>query len=237
MRGGKEHAHQTQRPQPIVSDESPRASGSSQIPSITVPPVRANIPEPDISDSSNTQPTRQDVESGLPAETPSESNTGGFQDVLFDCNSLVEEYRKGEVSKVSVYVDIQSRLARALGDNRTRSDAAFGSFITTIESHDSEKEAAARRGGCTTQNQLQRSPSPPLSVSDGHQSDDEPASKRLKVDESVYAWIANRKGKRTVLRESLAKTLRLIEAYTIDPKSTKRRLENRPAPLGQAHPT
>ena len=92
MRGGKEHARQ---PQSIGPDEGPRASGSAQIPSITVPPSRTNVAasEPYVSESSNTQPTGPDVQStGLPAGTPSESNSGSYQDVLVDCNSLVEEY-------------------------------------------------------------------------------------------------------------------------------------------------
>jgi len=60
-------------------------------------------------------------------------------------------------------------------------------------------------GGVSTLNSRQRSASPSLSVSDGHASDGEPASKKAKVDESVYAWVASRKDKRTVLRDSLAK--------------------------------
>jgi hypothetical protein len=158
-------------------------------------------------------------------------NSGAYQDVLIDCNALIERYRKGEVSKASVYVDIQSKLTRALGDDRARSDAAFGSFIATIESHDAEVEAASRRGLAgepRATNTRQRSTSPAISDSDGHQSDGEPSSKKLKVDESVYAWVANRKEKRTVLRENLAKTLKLIEVYTIDPKATKRSLVNEP---------
>ena len=68
------------------------------------------------------------------------------EEVLVECNALVEGYRKGEVSKATVYVEIQSKLTKALGDDRARSDAAFGSFIATIESHDAEIGAAARKG-------------------------------------------------------------------------------------------
>ena len=38
----------------------------------------------------------------------------------------------------------------------------------------------------------------------------------------------NRENKRTTLRDTLAKTLKLIEIYTIDPKATKRSLVNEP---------
>jgi hypothetical protein len=148
--------------------------------------------------------------------------------VLVDCDSLVKKYRKGEISKAAVYVDIQSKLTKALGDDRARSDAAFGSFIATIESHDSEVGGARNREGLAALNPFQRSPSPPGSDSDGQGSDGEPASKKVKVDESTYAWVASRKDKRTMLRDSLSKTLRLIEAYTIDPKATKRSLINEP---------
>ena len=103
--------------------------------------------------------------------------------------------------------------------------------ISTIESHDAEVGAASRRGlrGEPREvNQLQRSPSPLVSDADGQQSDGEPASKKAKVDESVYAWVASRKDKHTVLRDNLAKTLKLIEVYTIDPKATRRSLINEP---------
>jgi hypothetical protein len=225
MRGGKEHARPAQS---VVPDDGPRATGSVPTASVSGTSSQPIVAQPDVSDSSDTQPTGPYVQSGFPAGTPSESSSGRYQEVLIDCNSLVEGYRKGKVSKASVYTEIQSKLAKALGDDRSRSDAAFGSFIATIESHDSEVGAATKRGGVTAVNSMQRSPSPPVSISDGHASDGEPTSKKVKVDESVYAWVASRKDKRTVLRDSLEKTLRLIEAYTIDPKATKRSLINEP---------
>ena len=99
-------------------------------------------------------------------------------------------------------------------------------FIATIESYDSENAAAARRGRVFEQEK--HSPSPSSSVSDGRQSDEQPVSKQIKIDESAYAWIKNKQDKRTVLRDTLAKTLKLIEVYTIDPKATKRSLINEP---------
>jgi hypothetical protein len=229
MRGGKEHARQTQ---PAVPDEGPRASGFAPEASASGPSTggrfEANIAPADVSEGSGTQFTRPDVQSIPSAETPSKANSGNYQDVLVDCNSLVQEYRKGGISKASAYVDIQSKLAHALGDDRVRTDAAFGSFIATIESHDAEVGAASKRGGVAVHDAFRRSASPPASISDGHRSDDEPVSKKLKVDESIYAWVASRKDKRTVLRDDLAKSLKLIEAYTIDPKATKRSLINEP---------
>ena len=141
-------------------------------------------------------------------------------------NTIVEGYRKGEIPKASAYVEIQSRLVGALRDDRARTDAAFGSFIVTIESHDAEVGAAVKKGNAIVL--AQRSPSPLVSDSDGHQSDEEPVAKKAKVDESAYAWVSERKGKRTVLRDTLTKTLKLIEVYTIDPKGTKRSLVNDP---------
>jgi hypothetical protein len=140
--------------------------------------------------------------------------------------TLIEEYRKGKVSKATVYVEIQGKLANALGNDRARSDAAFGSFIATIESHDSEVEMAARRAAAS--NPRQRSSSPPVSEIDGHQSDEERVSKRPKVDESAYAWVAARKDKHVTLLDNLTRTLKLIDAYTIDLKAAKRSLTNEP---------
>ena len=216
MRSGKEHARPTQ---PSVQNEGPAASGSG---------TRSDTAQQVISASSDTQPTGQDANGSSVPNTASESGSGIYQDVLVDCNGLVEGYRKGEISKASAYVEIQSKLAKALGDDRARSDAAFGSFIAAIESHDSEVGAAFRKG--RPFDPEQRSPSPPILVSNERlgQSDDEPATKRIKVDESVYAWVRSRQDKRTVLRDTLSKTLKLIEAYTIDPKATKRSLVNEP---------
>ena len=114
---------------------------------------------------------------------------------------------------------------KALSDDRGRSDAAFGSSIVTIESHDSEVAAAASKGKAF--NPLQCSPSSVILVSDG-ESDGEQDAKRIKVNELAYAWVTNRQHKCTILRDTLAKTLRLIETYTIDPKVTKCSLVNEP---------
>ena len=230
MRGGKEHARATQSAVPV---EGPRASGSGSAPagsSSEPSSARDNATQPTTSQSaaqsSSTQPTDQDTQSNLSAGSTSESNTGVYQDVLVECNTIVEGYRKGEIPKASAYVEIQSRLVGALGDDRARTDAAFGSFIATIESHDTEIGAAIRKGNAVVP--TQRSPSPLVSDSDGHQSDEEPVTKKVKVDESEYAWISSRKDKRTVLRDTLTKTLKLIQIYTIDPKATKRSLVNEP---------
>ena len=224
MRGGKEHARQVQ---PAISDGEPTASTSVPVASTSATvPSESNIREERVVQSSNAQSSDPDGQSGFTARSSSESDSGIYHDVLVECNSLVEAYRKGEISKAAVYVEIQGKLARALNDNRGRSDAAFGSFIATIESHDSEVEAAASKGRAI--NPLQRPSSPVISISDDLQSDGEPDTKKIKVDESAYAWIANRQFKRTSLRDSLRRTLKLIETYTIDPKATKRSLVNEP---------
>ena len=229
MRGGtgKDHARTTQ---PAIPVEGPRASGSG---SAAVEPIVESSSAKDkgaavpsaAAQSTTTQPTDQD-ESSNSARTPSESVTGAYHDILVECNAIVEAYRKGEISKAAAYVEIQFKLVQALGDDRARTDAAFGSFIATIESHDSEVGAAVKKGRAIVP--MQRSPSPLVSDSDGNRSDEEPVSKKAKVDESAFAWVSSRKNKRTVLRDTLAKTLQLIEVYTIDPKATKRSLVNEP---------
>ena len=223
MRSRKEHARQSQAAQPPVEDEERTASGSAIR---DIPAAAQQI----ISESSDTQPTGPDASgpSGPTTGSSSGSESGVYRDVLVDCNSLVEGYRKGEITKAAVYIEIQSKLTKALGDDRARTDAAFRSFIATIESHDAEIGAAFAKG--RHYDPEQRSPSPPVSVSDHRQpeSDEEPAAKRVKVDESAYAWVRSRKDKQTVLRDTLSKTLKLIEAYTVDPKATKQSLVNKP---------
>ena len=226
MRGGKEHAWQLQ---PAISDEWPRASTSIPVASTSGPstiPPGTDIRGETVTQPSTTQPSDLDGQSGFTGRSGSESDSEIYRDVLIDCNALVEVYRKGEISKASVYVEIQSKPARALGDDRERNDAAFGSFIMIIESHDSEIEAATKKG--REIDQLQHSPSPPILISDSLQSDREPNAKWIKIDESAYAWIANRESKHTILWDTLTKTLKLIETYTVNPKATKRFLVNEP---------
>ena len=183
MRGGtgKDHARTTQ---PAIPVEGPRASGSG---SAAVEPIVESSSAKDkgavpsaAAQSTTTQPTDQD-ESSNSARTPSESVTGAYHDILVECNAIVEAYRKGEISKAAAYVEIQFKLVQALGDDRARTDAAFGSFIATIESHDSEVGAAVKKGRAIVP--MQRSPSPLVSDSDGNRSDEEPVSKKAKVDE------------------------------------------------------
>ena len=96
----------------------------------------------------------------------------------------------------------------------------------SLHSHDSEIEAAASKGKGI--NPLQHSSSPPILISDDPQSNGEPDTKRIKIDESAYAWVANRQFKCTDLQDSLGKMLRLIETYTIDLRTTKQSLVNEP---------
>ena len=227
MRGGKNVA----QVQAAIPDEElePRASGSGSHPTNTGTEStgqHSTTAQPDIAGSSFTQPTPTDEQSDLSSRAATSSNSGFYQDILVECNTLVEEYRKGETPKSTVYTEIQSKLAKAFGNDRARSDAAFGSFIATIESHDSEIEGANKRGAIL--GSRQRSPSLALSDEDERHSDGEPVSKKSKVDESVYAWVASRKDKRTTLSDNLSKSLKLIDAYTIDPKATKRSLVNEP---------
>ena len=140
-----------------------------------------------------------------------------YQNVLVDCNTLVEEYRKGKVSKPTVYSKIQAKLASSLKDDSERVDAAFGSFIATIESHDSETAMAARRGTRTRGRHSARSP---FSHDSEPSSDEEPVTKKSKVDESVFAWAGPETETNTKLSENLDKTLKLLGVYTVDPKTT-----------------
>ena len=216
MCGGKNVLHA----QAAVPDEEPRASGSGTHKDPD-PPIRQ-----DNSGSSITQPTVPDERSISSTGNASSSNSGLYQNVLTECNSLVEQYRKGETPKATVYVEIQSKLVGALRNDRARTDAAFGSFIATIESHHSEIDNAVKRGGMF--NTRRRSTSPAFTDPDEHQSNDEHISKKPKIDESVFAWISGRRDRPTVLSDNLSKTLKLIDAYTIDPKATKRSLVNQP---------
>jgi hypothetical protein len=149
-----------------------------------------------------------------------------YQSILEDCNKAVVGYRKGDIAKAKAYTTIHKRLSDSLGEDTDRIEESFESFIATIESHDTEVQAAARRGGGASNRRRDDTPEADA-VDNG--SDDEAAPKRLKVDESVFPWNANPADGAQVLSGSLKSTLKSIEQFSIDPKSTKRSLTNSPA--------
>jgi hypothetical protein len=105
MCGGKEHARQTRS---AVPDDEPRGSVSNPTTASTSePPTGINVTQTDIS-GTNTQPSGSNVQSEssqAPRATP-EGDRRVYQDILINCNSIVERYRKGEVTKASAYIDI-----------------------------------------------------------------------------------------------------------------------------------
>ena len=101
------------------------------------------------SGTSFTQPTIPDDLSDGSARSAPPPNQGIYQDVLVQCNDLIEARGRNPKRQCTLYTDIQSKLAKALGNDRERSDAAFEPFIATIESHDSELEMAARRAAAS----------------------------------------------------------------------------------------
>jgi hypothetical protein len=65
---------------------------------------------------------------------------------LTTCNNFVNQYRKGEISKVSAYMAIQGAIFEADKISNENSEAGFESFIATIENHDAEVALASGRG-------------------------------------------------------------------------------------------
>ena len=81
MRGGN-----ARQAQPPITDNGPIASSSTS----------RDVAGEHAARSSATQPSDQDEQSGFSAGSVPESNSGVYQDVLIDCNTLVERYQKGE---------------------------------------------------------------------------------------------------------------------------------------------
>ena len=214
MRSGKnvQRARGNNSTDPHVSDE-PRASGSS-----STRPSTGNVePEPVITD----------VEAELSPRTSPRSESAVYQDVLIECNTLIENYRKGKATKPAVYSGIQTKLVNALGDDIERIDAAFGSFIATVESHDSETAMALQRGA--GEERERDATQSALEDVDNLSSNEERVFKKPKVDESAFAWSGTESSETTTLSHNLLKTLKFLGIYTLDPKTTKRSLTNSPS--------
>src|ERR1700678_3254711 len=149
-----------------------------------------------------------------PEQTPRSSpipQSTVYQNVLVDCNALVEEYRKGKMSKPTVYSKIRAKLASSLEEDMDRIDSAFGSFIATAESHDSETAMAARRGARGAVRH--RAQSPFSNVSEPS-SDEEPVAKKSKVDESPFAWTGPERQTNS-FPASTARTHRIWRVYPL----------------------
>src|SRR5271168_5248008 len=214
MRSGKnvQRARGNTSTDPHVSDE-PRASGSS-----STRPSTGNVePEPVITD----------VEAELSPRTSPRSESAVYQDVLIECNTLIENYGKGKATKPAVYSGIQTKLVNALGDDIERIDAAFGSFIATVESHDSETAMALQRGA--GEERERDATQSALEDVDNLSSNEEQVFKKPKVDESAFAWSGTESSETTTLSHNLLKTLKFLGIYTLDPKTTKRSLTNAPS--------
>ena len=100
-------------------------SGQPAIPDEEQGDIRVSAPrggvrgsQSDIAGTSITQPTIPDDQSEGSAGTAPPLNQGVYQDILVQCNAIIEEYRKGEVSKASVYAGIQSKLSTAFGHDK-----------------------------------------------------------------------------------------------------------------------
>ena len=222
MRSGK-NVQRTTRATRDISSNSVIPDGHGALESTTQPSTSSAQPS-----TSNVEPEPRTavIEPELSPRSSPIPQSAVYQNVLVDCNALVEEYRKGKVSKPTVYSKIRAKLASSLKDDSERVDAAFGSFIATIESHDSETAMAARRG---TRTRGRRSARSPFSNDSEPSSDEEPVTKKSKVDESVFAWAGPETETNTKLSENLDKTLKLLGVYTVDPKTTMRSLTNSPS--------
>src|SRR5271168_2436220 len=114
---------------------------------------------------------------------------------------------RGKMSKPTVYSKIRAKLASSLEEDTDRIDSAFGSFIATVESHDSETAMAARRGA--RGGVRHRAQSPFSNVSEPS-SDEEPVTKKSKIDESAFAWTGPESQTNTKLSDNLVRTLKLL---------------------------
>src|SRR6202522_171948 len=202
---------------PAVPDGHGASESATQPSTSAAQPSTSNIePEPE---TTNAVP-------GPSVRASPISQSAVYQNVLVDCNALVEEYRKGKMSKPTVYSKIRAKLASSLEEDADRIDSAFGSFIATVESHDSETAMAARRGA--RGGVRHRAQSPFSNVSEPS-SDEEPVAKKSKVDESAFAWTGPERQTNTKLSDNLVRTLKLLGVYTVDPKTTLRSLTNSPS--------
>jgi hypothetical protein len=125
-----------------------------------------------------------------PNNEPSGSNPSNrvsdqHRAVLTACDSIVNQYRKGEISKAFAYASIQKRVYEADGVSPSHAEEGFQSFIEAIENHDTEVYDAQERGKSSRGKRRAATPE----SDPGYEFDDEEDRvKKPKVDEGEFPW-------------------------------------------------
>ena len=191
------------------NNEKSQASSSSQ-PQPPTQPKRTIFTQPD----------------NEPPKAPSANRaTDAHVKTVADCDEIVNKYRRGEITKAFTYASIQRRIFETHGITPANAEAGFQSFINAVESHDAEVSLAKKRG--KQSEDRKRSITPETDT--GYEYDDEQDRvKKPKVDESEFPWAKPGSLDETKLSPSLAKTLELLQLFSVDPKATKRSLTNSP---------
>ena len=131
-------------------------------------------------------------------------------------------------SVASLLPSVPSRVSffKAIPNDETSLDEAFGRYLIILENHEKSLSRAEKRGH-------------PSDECAGHEAalfeDDEPTNgreppvvKRAWTDESEFPWSVSDFIHSTALSPSLDRSLKLLQLYAVDPKKAKRSLTNSP---------
>jgi hypothetical protein len=89
---------------------------------------------------SNVGPSTAQSDHGPSTSSTPVKVTNQHAKTLATCNSFINQYRKGEISKASAYMAIQGAIFEADRISDENAEAGFESFITTIENHNVESQ-------------------------------------------------------------------------------------------------
>jgi hypothetical protein len=173
----------------------------------------------DTNKSTTTESDNRPAKSPSPSRIPEEHAAA-----IKDCEEFVDQYKKGSKSKAATYSQIERRIIEAVGDDTAAAEAAFESYIQTIENLDTEIERASRREKGVGE---KRRADTPESIELGEGFEGEERFKKPKVDEADFPWSTGGRFIRPI-SENLSKSLQLLESFSVDPKRTKRSLVNSP---------
>jgi hypothetical protein len=159
------------------------------------------------------------------SEHGNQSETPNQEEHVSDCLKAIEDYRGQNISKWEAISQISAAIqsATASTDNEQRSTAG-DTYLAMLDEHDRLLTRASSRGhpgtgpyGEETYDQ-QEEFNGEIGSKRSISRSGSPASKRHKLDESLYAWKAREEIAPTALSANLERTRSMVQNYTADLK-------------------
>ncbi|KII82749.1 hypothetical protein PLICRDRAFT_85053, partial [Plicaturopsis crispa FD-325 SS-3] len=131
------------------------------------------------------------------------------------CMALVDEYRKGTVSKGRTIIALSAAIPASADGDAEAPDKTLDTYIKMLDNFDADRERAGKRG--RSRSHEEESPGSDAA---------EPPPKRQRADPGAFAWSIETAIEGSKLRTECRESLRLLKIYAVEPKLSKSDLLN-----------